>query len=178
MSDDDGPLFAPRPGLFLGYPILDEKQWRRANKAKLRRCPTCGQDTVDRIKSLGPLQVRALAYLHALCRNEPTGWVHRTRVAERMPKGFEMGGELARLRYWGFTQQQPKTRGWWTTTDFALAFLTGNAEVPARIGLAEWRKAKKLLGFFGPMIDVGAAMKGANFDLQEVLDSARPSLDK
>lgn len=87
-----------------------------------------------------------------------------------------MGGELARLRYWDLTRAHLDERGMWQTTARASAFLTGGLRVPAKMALADWKKTGKFLGFFAPLVAVGQVMKGADFDLDELLDSARASL--
>lgn len=162
---------------YLGQPLLNERVWRREAKDRRSTCPQCEQDTVDRIRSLGPEQVRSLAILSALWRAEPTGWVHVTSVTALRPSPTEMGGEFARLRYWRFTVAHPDERGFWAPTRRAEEFLRGRLLVPAKIALAEWRKTNKFLGFFAPLVSVAMIMRGANFDLEAVLNSARPSFD-
>jgi len=161
----------------MGRPLLDLKLWRQQAKGRLKRCPRCKQKTEDRIYLLDRVQVRALAIMHVLCRNEPTGWIPRDRVVEQMPRGVELGGKLARLRYWGFAAMHPKHRGMWATTDRAAEFLHGRMRVPAKMGLCEWKETDKLIGFFGPMVTVGEVMKTGDFDLNALLDSGRPSLN-
>lgn len=41
-----------------------------------------------------------------------------------------VGGDFAKLRYWGLIEEWPGHRGWWRVTDYGRAFVAGRVHPP------------------------------------------------
>jgi hypothetical protein len=184
---DDGPLFRLPPptiggsgggrppgshGTFRGLPVYSEAEWKALPKG-MRRCPECGQETIDRLRGISR---RSLIYLVTLAGGD----VKHIRRSHREETGDgEMGGDYAKLRYWGLTEQPlgEKRGGRWMLTQLGCDWLFGEVAVPRQVGLAEWKakEVEKLLCFVGPWIKVGD-VPGDPVDVASILASGRGGL--
>ena len=183
---DDGPLFRlppPRPpggsgsggpptyGTFRGLPVYSEAQWKALPKGR-KRCPHCHQETIDRLRGISR---RSLIYLVTLAGGD----VKHIRRSHREESGDgEMGGDYAKLRFWGLTEQPigEKRGGRWMLTQLGRDWLLGEVGIPRQVGLAEWKsEIEKLICFVGPWIKVGD-VPGDPVDVAGILASGRGGL--
>jgi hypothetical protein len=115
------------------------------------------------------LDSRMAAGLIAIYRH-PAEWVHIPTLANEMELGNQLGGVLAKLRYWGLLEEEKARRedggraGYWRITDKGRAF------VERRIKVEKYAKIynNEVLGRTGKDISIDDAL-GQRFRYDELM---------
>ena len=113
------------------------KIWLRGEVAAGAKCPCCSQLAMLYKRPLTSAMTRVLIALHR--RKSSGDWVHVQRFLSeaKFPPSIAASGDYAKLRYWGFIEQQEGERedgssrnGFWRITDKGRAFAKGETRVP------------------------------------------------
>lgn len=144
--------------------IAQGKAWLRARLDKGADCPLCHQRAQTYRRKLNTGQVRGLITMwHVYGRQ----WGHLPSTATLA----RLGGEFARLRYWGLVEEATDPRpdggraGWWRITDRGQRFVLGQLTVPTYAKIYN----NKVQGFEGPHVNIKQAL-GTKFNYNDLMN--------
>lgn len=125
-------------------------------------CPACGQNVKVYRRRINSGAAQALIAFHDVAGQD---WAHGPSV----PEVSRVGGEWARLRYFGLIEEELEKRpdggrsGWWRVTDLGRRYLAGRATVPEYCLFYN----QQFLGTEGRDVGISDAL-GHAFDLREL----------
>lgn len=143
--------------------IAEAKEWLRSRVREGATCPVCDQRVQVYRRSINSAMARGLIDIY---RSVEVG------VPFHMPTvAAALGGDAARLSYWGLITEEPVQRpdmgraGWWSLTPEGAGFARGH-HVVTKYALVY---NSRVLGFEGPTVDIRSCL-GNRFDLQVLLN--------
>jgi hypothetical protein len=150
---------------FDGATLLEARTWLRDRVDDGARCPCCEQMAkVYRRR----INAGAAAGLIQLARQYPSEWVHVPTTGTLA----RLGGEFARLRYWGLVVEEPDLRddggraGWWQITEQGQAFAMNRITLPKYARVYDGR----VLGFdASQQVSIVDAL-GHKFNYRELME--------
>lgn len=122
--------------------LTEAKDWLRARVDEGARCPCCDQFAKIYRRRINAGAAWGLIYLE---RNHGYDWVHVPTTGRLA----QLGGEFARLRYWGLIVEEPEVRpdggrtGWWQLTEKGHRFVHFKMSLPKYVKIYDGR----VLGF-------------------------------
>lgn len=120
-------------------------------------CPCCGQFAKLYPRTLNGQMASALI---KCWRAAGTDWFH-------VPTLVPARADEAKLRYWGFIEQDPTRNGYWRVTEQGVQFIRQLIRVPRQALVYNTR----LYGFKGPDWGIKEAL-GQKFDYDELMGPA------
>jgi hypothetical protein len=115
--------------------LNDAKVWLRGEvKEEGAPCPCCGQLAKVYRRALNASMAYVLMLIY---RHHPEGSVHIQKLLStlKLPSAVAASGDYAKLRYWGFLEQQSGERedgssrnGYWQITEAGKRFVLGESK--------------------------------------------------
>lgn len=141
------------------------QEWLRKHVDEGAKCPCCTQLAKVYRRKINAGAARALVRM--VVRYGEGEWVHVPTTADFS----RLGGEWAKLRFWGLVVEQPEVRedggraGYWQVTPLGRAFALGRARVPKYARIYDQR----LLGLVDEQtVDIHDAL-GTKFNLEDLM---------
>lgn len=141
----------------------DARSWLRTRLDKGDRCPLCNQHAQTYKRKINSGAARGLIMMWHVYGLD---WGHLPSTATLS----RLGGEFARLRYWGLVEEATTPRpdggraGYWRITDRGRLFVTRQLKVPMYAKIYDG----KVQGFEGTQVDIKDAL-GTKFSYVDLM---------
>ena len=168
------------PILFFGQLMNNEstlgeaRAYVRAGRGKGTYCPCCDQFAKVYKRSIPSVGARLLVVLYHLTKQQPDKeYFHIVDdILRAAPPPLNVGGDVAKLAYWGLVVEKPKdpddttkrTSGYWKITNTGKAFAENNRRVTRYVLLYD----SKVIGLEGEPITIKDALKN-KFNYEELM---------
>lgn len=157
-----------RPPFFADMKLGDARELLRGMSGDGERCPCCTQFVKVYERTINSTMACGLVAVWARARRE---FAHVPSLLEDAGLAAKMGGQFAKLRYWGLIEEKPDDEradgghaGYWRVTALGELWIRGETEIQKIARIFDGR----CLGLKGDLITLSQALREP-FDLNAVM---------